>query len=217
MDKLIPAFESSIFDSHLTDTVKDMAELGIDSILDEGLLTDVPIVRTVIGVAKTAQNIYDRNLLRQTAIFISEFNAGALDSEKLLKYRQRIDSNPNLLEKELGRLMILLNSNIDLEKSKILAHFYKSYVFEQISWESFCELSDVLNRSLLVDITLLLRINNDKNYALPVEQKYRLDRLVSQGLIQYKAPTLNYNKILDLTSSPIITPLGRLFASLINN
>lgn len=216
MDKLVPALESSIFDSNLTDTVTDMTELGIDSILDDGLLKDLPIVRTVIGVAKTAQNIYDRNLLRQTATFILEFNSGVLDSEKLAKYRKRIDSNPKLLEKELGRLMILLNDNIDLEKSKILAHFFKSYVSEQISWESFCELTDVLNRSLLVDITLLLKIYHDQNYVIPVEQKYRIDRLVSQGLIQYKTPTLTYNT-LNLSPSPIITSLGNLFASLINN
>ena len=216
MDKLIPSFESSLFDSNLTDTAIDITELGIDSVLDDGLFKDIPIVRTVVGVAKTAQNIYDRNLLRQTAIFILEFNTGSLNSEKLLEYRQRIDSDSKLLEKELGRLMILLNNNIDLEKSKILAHFYKSYVFEQISWESFCELSDVLNRSLLVDITLLLDMNNNENYVVPAEQKYRIDRLVSQGLIQYKAPTLTYNTLV-LTSSPMITPLGHLFASLINN
>ena len=216
MDKLIPSFESSLFDSNLTDIAIDITELGIDSVLDDGLFKDIPIVRTVVGVAKTAQNIYDRNLLRQTAIFILEFNTGSLNSQKLLEYRRRIDSDSKLLEKELGRLMILLNNNIDLEKSKILAHFYKSYVFEQISWESFCELSDVLNRSLLVDITLLLDMNNNENYVVPTEQKYRIDRLVSQGLIQYKAPTLTYNT-LDLTSSPTITPLGYLFASLINN
>ena len=216
MDKLIPSFESSLFDSNLTDIAIDITELGIDSVLDDGLFKDIPIVRTVVGVAKTAQNIYDRNLLRQTAIFILEFNTGSLNSQKLLEYRRRIDSDSKLLEKELGRLMILLNNNIDLEKSKILAHFYKSYVFEQISWESFCELSDILNRSLLVDITLLLDMNNNENYVVPTEQKYRIDRLVSQGLIQYKAPTLTYNT-LDLTSSPTITPLGYLFASLINN
>lgn len=216
MDKLIPLFELSVFDSNLSDTVTDITELGIDTVLDDGLLKDIPIVRTVIGAAKTAQNIYDRNLLRQTAVFILEFNSGGLNPEKLLKYRQRINSNPNLLEKELGRVMILLNDNIDLKKSKILANFYKSYVLEEISWDKFCELTDVLNRSLLVDITLLLNIYNDEDYAIPLEENYRIDRLVSQGLIQYKSPTLTYNT-LNLTPSPIITPLGRLFASLINS
>lgn len=216
MDKLIPAFESSIFDSHLTNTVTDLTELGIDSILDNDLFKEIPIVKTVIGVAKTLQNIHDRNLLCQMAAFISELNAGVLDPQKLLKYRQRIDSNPKLLEKELGRVIILLNNNIDLEKSKILARFYKSYVFEQISWETFCELTDVLNRSLLVDITLLIKIYNNANYVIPVEQKYRIDRLVSLGLIQYKTPTVAYGT-LDLTPSPIITTLGHLFVSLISD
>lgn len=36
MDKLVPAFETTLFDPTLSDMCVEMAELGIDSLLDEG-------------------------------------------------------------------------------------------------------------------------------------------------------------------------------------
>ena len=58
MDKLIPAFETSLFDSNLTDLANDAVEFGIDSLLDDGIFKDIPIVSTIVGVAKTAQYIF---------------------------------------------------------------------------------------------------------------------------------------------------------------
>lgn len=37
MDKIVPAFETTLFDSTLSDACVDMAELGIDSLLDDGV------------------------------------------------------------------------------------------------------------------------------------------------------------------------------------
>ncbi len=43
MDKIVPAFETTLFDSTLSDACVDMAELGIDSLLDDGVFKSVPI------------------------------------------------------------------------------------------------------------------------------------------------------------------------------
>ena len=50
-----------------------MAELGIDSLLDDGVFKSVPIVSVLVGIGKTAQNLHDRNLLKQTIKFINTF------------------------------------------------------------------------------------------------------------------------------------------------
>ena len=74
MDKIIPAFETTLFDPTLSDACIDIAELGIDSLLDDDIFKSIPIVNTLVGLGKTAQNIHDRNLLRQTIKFINTFN-----------------------------------------------------------------------------------------------------------------------------------------------
>ena len=63
MDKIIPSFKASLFNGSY-EMIGDLVEVGIDSILDDGVAKDIPIVSTLIGIVKTAQNIHDRNLLR---------------------------------------------------------------------------------------------------------------------------------------------------------
>lgn len=60
MDQIIPSFKKTIFDGS-KDSIVDLTELGIDSLLDDGLLKDIPIVGLLVGVKNTAQNIHDRN------------------------------------------------------------------------------------------------------------------------------------------------------------
>ena len=87
MDKLVPAFETTLFDPTLSDMCVEMAELGIDSLLDEGLFKSVPVVGLLVGVAKTAQNLHDRNLLKQTVKFINTFNSKKLSQAQKEKYK----------------------------------------------------------------------------------------------------------------------------------
>ena len=47
MDKLVPAFETTLFDPTLSDACSDMAELGIDSLLDDGVFKSIPVVSPV--------------------------------------------------------------------------------------------------------------------------------------------------------------------------
>lgn len=118
MDKIVPAFETTLFDSTLSDACVDMAELGIDSLLDDGVFKSVPIVSVLVGISKTAQKLHDRNLLKQTIEFINTFNEKSITPVKLQKYKDHLNSNPKFAEEELGRVLITLNSNVDLKKNQ---------------------------------------------------------------------------------------------------
>ena len=91
MDKLVPAFETTLFDPTLSDACSDMAELGIDSLLDDGIFKSIPVVSLLVGVGKTAQNIHDRNLLKQTIKFINTFN----DKNSMMSFRDLLKPGTN--------------------------------------------------------------------------------------------------------------------------
>ena len=57
MEKLIPAFEQSVFNDIFTDSIVDIAEVGIDSILKDGLLKNLPIINILLGTTRTVKNI----------------------------------------------------------------------------------------------------------------------------------------------------------------
>lgn len=182
MNEIIPEFQKSLFFG-MADSIPDIAEFGIDSILGEGILKEFPFISALIGVKNIAQNLYDRNLLRQTLTFVKELNSGQLDDKKKEKYRKKIEDNPKKAEAELGRVLIILNQTIELDKSKILASIFRAYINEKIDWEMFCELSEITRMFFVGDMYDLEIIyqNRTKDYRY---FSHGLRRIISLGLVE---------------------------------
>lgn len=216
MDKIVPAFETTLFDSTLSDACVDIAELGIDSLLDDGVFKSIPIVSTLVGFGKTAQNIHDRNLLKQTIKFINTFNEKSISSKKVEKYKNRLDSNSKYAEEELGRVIILLNSNVDLKKSELLAKFYRSYVNEDIDWSIFCELSDIISRLFISDLHLLFDVYKKKISDTSQCQTYQADRLIALGLLDSAMKSMSIGSVSGSQTQRYIqvNNLGKLFCEI---
>lgn len=183
MDKLVDDFEKSLFNSS-KDVISDYLEIGIDSLMNEGILKEIPIVNTIVGVLKIGKNVHDRNLLKQTLTFINEFNNNKISRDKLEQYKITIESNPKRSEEELGRILLLLNNFIDKEKSIMLAKIFKAYIEKIINWNEFCEYPEIINRLFIQDINLLNmiydgRVTDTTNRG----DLYRVERLNSLGII----------------------------------
>lgn len=189
MDKIIPSFKDSLFNSS-SDMITDMVEVGIDSLLNEGVLKDIPIVGLLLGVKNIAQNLHDRNLLRQTLQFIKEFNSGTIDEEKLKEYRESIDSDSKKAEEELGRVLIILNNNIELEKSKMLANLFRNYINGNIDWNQFCEFSEIVKMLFINDVQYLKEMYTGRMKDTVGIPLYRIERLNSLGLVNTAMKTM---------------------------
>lgn len=204
MDKIVPSFQKSLFDGS-KDFIEDIAEVGIDSVLEEGLLKEIPIVGFLIGTKNVVQNLQDRNLLNQTLQFIKEFNSGSIDTRKLSKYKEDISQDNGKAEKELGRVLLILNRILDSKKSKILANFYRNYVNGKISWEDFCELSSVLEMLFISDIKILEDIASNELTDNEDIELYPIDRLNALGLIRKNITV--WQESMDLNVL-VLSPLG---------
>ena len=49
MDKLTADFEKSLFNDSI-DIIGDYIEIGIDSFIEEGILEEIPFVKSIVGV-----------------------------------------------------------------------------------------------------------------------------------------------------------------------
>lgn len=183
MDELADSFEKSLFiDSN--DVISDYLELRVDSFISDGILKEIPIVKSIVSVLKIGKNIHDRNLLKQTLTFINEFNNNNISIEKLNRYREDIENNDKKCEEELGRVLLLLNSYIDKEKSIMLAKLFKAYINIEINWNKFCEYSEIINRLFIQDFDLLRKIYYSQvNDTSNINDIYRVERLNSLGVI----------------------------------
>ncbi len=192
MKSIIPSLRESLFVDN-TDILIDISEYTIDNLIEmSDTLTDFPIIKTISATLKGFHNIYDRNLLKNTLVFIQELNSGEVNRDKYIEYKTTLEHNPSKCEKELGRVVLILNNIIDVNKSKILAKLYKAYINKALTWEEFCEYSEIVNRIFIEDMAILKDIY-DGNITFISEtnnENYRIYRLNSIGIIDIKLDKL---------------------------
>ena len=157
-NSIITEFNNSLV-INTSDVIQDYMEIGIDSLFENELAKQVPIIKTLVGIAKVGKDLSERNFTKNLIIFLNELNAGTIDREKLIKHQEKLNNDAKLAEKELGRILIILNQVIDNEKSYFLSKLYKAYVNEIINWDLFCEYSEMLNRLYLQDLNVLRQVN----------------------------------------------------------
>ena len=217
MDKLTNEFKNSLI-YNAGDTLTDYLEVGIDSFIEDGILKDIPIIKSITAGLKLAKNIHDRNLLKQTLSFIGELNNGTISEEQLNEYKSTIENNSKKCEEELGRVLLYLNSFIDKEKSFMLAKLFKQYIKQDINWNEFCEFAEIINRLFIQDLQILKRIKDrDIDLMFSREDEFRAERLYSLGLVGMCFNALTWGDIKDghINSGRTISPLGKKFCKII--
>ena len=219
MNDLTISFNDSLL-LNTSDILKDYAELGIDSVLDTGVLKDIPIISTIFGVSKVIHSVHERNLIKKLILFLNELNSGNVDKEKLTNYKDRLNRNKKEAEKELGRVLIILNQIIDNDKSIMLGKIFKAYVNEKIDWNQFCEFSEIINRLFLQDVHALKQIYCGRlKETSGMGDIYRIERLNSLGIIGLSTKTMmissNSNSRTD--SYIVLNRMGGVFTNIIFN
>lgn len=216
MDELIPAFRQSIFNDSLADGVANIAEVGIDSIMSDGLLKDIPIVNLLLNASRTFKAIHERNLLKNTALFLDAVNSQKIDDKKVQAYKKNL-LNEKTAERELGRVIVLLDQYVDNIKAQMLGKLFCQYIDRDYSWDKFCELSDILNRLFLDDMPFLYSIfGSDGRQAIYHIYKipYNIKRLESIGLVELFGEYSSFGDRLLLSENMFaeLTDNGLLFA-----
>ncbi len=217
MDKLTNEFKNSLI-YNAGDTLTDYLEVGIDSFIEDGILKDIPIIKSITAGLKLAKNIHDRNLLKQLLSFIGELNNGTISEEQLNEYKSTIENNSKKCEEELGKVLLYLNSFIDKEKSFMLAKLFKQYIKQEINWNEFCEFAEIINRLFIQDLQILKRIKDrDIDLMFSREDEFRAERLYSLGLVGMSFNALTWGDIKDghINSGRTISPLGKKFCEII--
>ncbi len=221
MSKLITSLKDTLF-SPVYNIMSEFVEIGIDELLNDGMLRKIPFVRAITSFCELGCNLRERNLIKQALNFIIEFEAGRISEEKLDAHRKYLDSHPEEAEKELSRILILLNEHIEQIRSKVLGSFYAAYINgdisanRMISWERFCELSEANRRMFISDYKILAEAVVNEGLKIQNRELYQADRLISLGLLQNKnrGGSLWNNIINDsqeLQNDVIVTSFGKDF------
>ena len=161
--------------------VSELAEVGLDAIMDDGILKDIPFFSAIISVYKISNNIKDRHNIKKLLVFLNEINNGIADEEKRAEYQQKFKTNEKFRNQELEYILVLIDRYISYDKPKWLAKLYLAYLDGIINWTGLNKYAEVVDRFLPGDFQ---ELQNGGRYDVHYNNASdALLRLVSLGLM----------------------------------
>ena len=163
-------------------TLSDIAEVGLDSILDDGLFKDIPLISTALSLYRIGRSVKERHYVKKLAQFISSLNNGVVDADSRDYYKQKLEGGNKQRNHELEYIMILIDRYISYNKPDMLAKLYLAYLREDILWKEFAMYAEAIDRFLPGDCSLLCS-DADKFISRRNLGVEAILRLISLGLL----------------------------------
>lgn len=130
-----------------------LGEIALDSFLVNGVIKELPILGSIMGLIKGTLAIRDHAFIRKLALFVLE-SSGV--SEKAKKdFLERLSSDPEFKRSTATHLAIVLDRFDALEKAGILGRIFAAFVEGKITQAQFRRLSAALDRVLVEDLAVL--------------------------------------------------------------
>ena len=197
MDKLSESLSKTIFSEKNKELTIDISEAEIDKFLEEGVLKDMPIIRTIVGIYKTGANIRAWFMIKKIKKFLSSLSS--ISDEEKQSFLVKFDSNESYKNKIMERLLILIDRLDDEEKSKIVGSLFRAAIQDKISITEFQKLCNVIDNIYIDELKSFcifnsrLITNEDKIVYSESSEYYRNSNsdkyLASLGLMREQIVT----------------------------
>jgi hypothetical protein len=140
--------------SQLPDILEDVAELGLDSALQDGLLRDIPIINWIIGVGKTVIAVRDRFLIKKIWRFLEGLDEVTQEEREELLHRVQEDEE---YRRKVGEAIVMYLDRYDhLDKAYLMSKVLCAYGRQQIDYNEFLRVSTSIERAFIRDLDDML-------------------------------------------------------------
>jgi hypothetical protein len=147
----LPLFES-IADSPLSDLGVDLAEVALDSVFDDGLFKDIPIIGGVVSLIKVGSGIRDRLYLKKILVFL---NAMSDISSEDQKHFSSFFTTQKERERFGESILLLLDKMTDMNKPQLLGLLWAACSKKELSYEDTMRISFMIDSAYWADLAFL--------------------------------------------------------------
>ena len=144
---------NSIATENLSSIGRDLGEIALDTVLQEGLLREIPVINTVFGLYKTGVEVRQQLFFQKILKFLKELSDISFAERQ--KFVEEIARNPKQ-KQEFGETLLLLLERADsLKKPSILGLLLKHHILGDISYEDVTRLAFMVDRVYVSDLNYL--------------------------------------------------------------
>lgn len=176
MKELEESIEKTLETSDLSNVNIDLMESTLDALLEDGVVKDLPIVGSIIGISKFGIKVKEQIFLKKVLKFLIKLNKTTPKerSEFISKIEQTEKYN-----KKVGLAIILIIDKLeDLEKPEIIGKLLAANIKGEIDYETFLRISYIVQKLFLPDLKFLKDIRNGKEVYY-----HKQDELYLSGLM----------------------------------
>lgn len=170
------SFKDTIKNSDLRNISANLCEVGVDQFIEPGVLQQIPIISTILGVYKTVTNIKDYLFLKKIYTFLFEIQSVTVDQRS--KMIDQIESGNG--DKMYGeKLLFIIDSCQNCDDTKYIAKLFAAYLKEEITLEDFQSGATIIRNTFIDDLKYFLETEVDEIQRIykddyPNDQIYRL-------------------------------------------
>jgi hypothetical protein len=212
IDNVGAAIVKGICNPEAKDLAVDLGEFEFGALLDESVLQEIPIIKSVIACRKTWTAIHDQLFLRKVVKFlVTRPNFTKEEQEAFV--REHLSDSKKV--KKLGDVIVLILDKFDdFEKPEMLAKVFAAHVRGKIPFENFRRLASAIDIGFIEDLKVLA--NKPKvppGYLYPY-----LPNLVRTNLVTFQAhETFEVSSEGKVNIGFNISLLGEIFVKCLNN
>ena len=150
LNKLSDSLEHTLKDSDLQNVTISLAEVFADSLMENGIAKDIPIIGTVIGLGKTAIGIKESLFLKKVIYFISELKN--IRASKRHEMIEKIDQSGKFRIKIGEKLLYIIDKCDDYEKSQVIARLFSAFLLGTINYDEFLRAAYIIDQLMIDDL-----------------------------------------------------------------
>lgn len=175
-NKIINTIEDSIISSELGNINKELGEVLIDNILEQGLLKEIPIVSLFTSAINIGTSIQNQFFLKKILKFLLELES--IPKNERVDFISKIDQDKKYKTKVGESVLMILDKSDNYSKSQYIGILFKKCIEGKLAYSDFIKMSGIVNRSHLPILLRLTELN--KNIEIP---KSDYEELFSLGLV----------------------------------
>lgn len=194
LNKLSSSLDHTLKDSDLQNVTIGLAEVFADSLIEDGIARDIPIIGTVIGLGKASMGIKEILFLKKIIYFISELKN--ISATKRYEMIDKIDKSGKFRTMVGEKLLYIIDKCEDHEKSQVIALLFSAFLSERISYDEFLRASHIVDQVILEDLKWFIECGWEKDDGWKYRVEDRDDHLTlneagniaTSGLVELVSP-----------------------------
>lgn len=156
----------------------DLLEIGIDSVLEDGVLQDIPIINSIIGIYKTGASIREYLFMKKLIKFLNEFKKiNEIDRQRFISEEL---GDKEKREKFGETILSLIEKADESKKLNLYAQVFKLHIMGKCTYDESIRICTMIDKIFYSDLEYLIKFQDGS-----FEERLITEELYKNGFLSY--------------------------------